>query len=165
MTSGLIEHLDAADFQETASLKQYKRSILLAQKNADDSIERGGRADEFWASIPVPTVSRQGQTLSAALKKQALGAGVEALFGAMLIDTGFDLAVVRDVYEKHFRPFTDKYCLGPSNHSLHPKSALLELLSGRHCTRWEMKQLEGHGSADRFSTTGEHLAVVKSRTD
>lgn len=94
-------------------------------------------------------------SVSPSLKRQALGAVVEALFGAILIDSGFDLAAVRKVYEERFRPFTDRYCLGPSDHSLHPKSALLELLSSRHCTRWDMKQLEGHGQADRFSTTGE----------
>lgn len=70
------------------------------------------------------------------LTVQFLGDFAEAVLGAIFEDSGYDLEACRSIYERQFKPFMDLYCVGPHEHSLHPKSVFLEMMSGRGCGRW-----------------------------
>ena len=69
---------------------------------------------------------------------QALSHIVTLIFGALLLDSGFDLPYVRSVYDKHFRPFIDRYCLKPGAIQLNPQSMFHDLVQRKSCRKYDI---------------------------
>jgi hypothetical protein len=63
---------------------------------------------------------------------------------------------MRLVYQTHLQPFLERYALGPSAHSLHPKSVFIEMMYARHCNDWEIERKEK--SAGESECTGKSMA-------
>jgi dsRNA-specific ribonuclease len=133
-------------------LDEYAVAITAKRARADTQLEKGKASHEFWNQIP---------------GHKWMGDVVEALFGAIFEDSGFDVPTVRGVFEQHLFPFLDKYAVPPAEHSLHPKSMLLELLATRRCHQWSIERTpapdgpEGHVAA----TVIVHGTVVGSAVE
>lgn len=106
-------------------LDAFTTSIRAARAKADTLKAAGRESFEFWNNVPA---------------HKWLGDIVEALFGAIFEDSGFDLEVVKRVYSEHLQPFIEQYAIPPAAHSLHPKSVLLELFAVRKCHAWSIER-------------------------
>jgi dsRNA-specific ribonuclease len=113
------------DAQTTEKMAQYAAAVTAKRAEVDRHAAAGKRTHEFWNLIP---------------SHKWMGDIVEAVFGAIFEDSGFDLAVVGAVYAAHLHPFVSRYAVPPHAHSLHPKSVLLELLALRKCHEWSIER-------------------------
>jgi len=111
----------------TAKLEEYAAAITAKRVRADAAHEAGKASHEFWNSMP---------------GHKWMGDIVEALFGAIFEDSGFDLRAVERVFTSHLYPFVERYAVPPHDHSLHPKSVLLELLATRKCHQWTIERTD-----------------------
>lgn len=83
-----------------------------------------------------------------------LGDVMNALFGAVLVDSNYDLEGVRAFFTRTILPFMDTYCVGPGEASPHPRNIWCELVSKRGCQKWEIRR--EYMSAGAHGVIGAH---------
>jgi hypothetical protein len=71
---------------------------------------------------------------------QYLGDIPELIMGAILLDSDYDLPLVRSIFEAHFLPWFESYCVGLHTGVVHPKAALLQLLFQRGCKQYAFEK-------------------------
>lgn len=71
---------------------------------------------------------------------QFLGEIPESILGAILLDSGYNVPLVGQIFKTHFLPFFDTYCLNDPMEVVHPKAALLEILHQRGCRAYEIQK-------------------------
>lgn len=132
-------------------LQKVERELKKAKDAADAERAAGKQNHEFWATV------RQHKWV---------GDTVEAVFGAILEDSGFDLEVSRKLYDDYLRPFVDLYAVPPIAHSNHPKSILLELLAKEGCQGYSIDRLgEVPGKSQVYAASGTLSIGARVATD
>ena len=72
-----------------------------------------------------------------------LGDIPELLLGAILQDSSYSTPTVRAVFDAHFKPFFERYCIGPISHSNHPKSQFIVHMATLGCGGWAIERHDG----------------------
>ncbi|KAL7419495.1 hypothetical protein Q5752_005406 [Cryptotrichosporon argae] len=148
--SGLHERLTNLDELAASTIASFAANVTAAKEAADAAIARGDADIEYWNEV---------------VQHKWLGDTFEALIGAILIDSGFDLPVLRAIYATQLAPFIEPYACPPNERSLHPKSVLLVTLAARGCRGWEVtKRPEGDKHRTDIYIHGRHAASALADT-
>ncbi|WOO79001.1 Dicer-like protein 1 [Vanrija pseudolonga] len=149
--SGLSDQFTEMDKPTMLQLQKVERELKKAKDAADAERAAGKQNHEFWATV------RQHKWV---------GDTVEAVFGAILEDSGFDLEVARKLYDEYLRPFVDLYAVPPIAHSNHPKSVLLELLAKEGCQGYTIDRLgEVPGKSQVYAASVSIHGTVMARAE
>jgi hypothetical protein len=138
-------------------INKFKQSIDSARRIADKAVDDSDRW-EFWAEILPLHVSYDTFSVTFhadMLPVQYFGEVMNALFGAILVDSHYDIKAVKKVYDTHFKPFLDRYCIGPTERSLHPRVVWSEMIFKRGCTHWELTKESQRSLGVPFTSRGE----------
>lgn len=127
MLSGLINELRDVSIQMGQRLERFHKAIVAAHQGAEQRVAQGETVYEFWSSVP---------------EHKAFGDVLEAIMGAIYDDSGFDLATMKRIYKLRLVPFLNKHCVPPREHSLHPKSALLEIIAKKSCKHFQLSTVK-----------------------
>ena len=92
-----------------------------------------------------------------------MGDVVNATFGSILVDSNYDLEVVRRFYQTTLFPFTESHCVGPGETGPHPRTVWSEMASKRGCQRWEIRKEEG-GTGGAGGSAGGNVAIGEQYT-
>ncbi|KAF9913598.1 Dicer-like protein 1 [Lobosporangium transversale] len=82
-----------------------------------------GMKGEYWLDVPMPKV---------------LGDLVESTLGAVFVDSGFDFAVISDLFRRLIQPFLDEH-ISTDSIVIHPKKRLLEMLQAQGCNNFKFE--------------------------
>lgn len=162
VVSGLSEKVTDVPAEIAPLLKTYRKEIRKAKIKADEALAKrakGSKDDlmdgeaaafkratqEWWCEIPKVSVSMAfhlapQSRLASNAEYQHLGEIPELIFGAILLDSDYDLALVRSIFQTHFLPFFESYCVGVHEGVVHPKAALLQLLYQRACQAYTFEK-------------------------
>lgn len=148
VASGLADQITDIPSDLMKGLQRYKRSVM-AEKAAADACDDAAGKLEFWANIPLYGVSFRIQSFIhltgrhvLRAETQHLGEIVNVVFGAILVDSHYDIPLVRRILTAHLSPFIEMYCVGPGETGPHPRTVWSEMIFKRGCAFWEMKKDE-----------------------
>ncbi|KFA55275.1 hypothetical protein S40293_04968 [Stachybotrys chartarum IBT 40293] len=120
---GLHKHLLTTTSALIGLVAQYIAELDLAEKEAV-SESKGAARKDYW--------------LSASHPPKALPDIVEALVGAMFVDSGYDYSVVQRFFGMHVKPYFEDMNLYDTFANKHPVTALGRRLAELHCRRWRL---------------------------
>lgn len=140
-----------------SSIAKYKQAVTAAQQGAEAAHDDSAEDDpsprtEYWSKT-----LRNHVSLAPCPKLiQSLGDLAELLMGAVFIDSNYNTEPARRVYRKHFEPFMDRYGVGPTNQSLHPKSVFMVHMASLGCAAWRIDApVPQTGIQEAVTSTGE----------
>ncbi|WWC58732.1 uncharacterized protein I303_101276 [Kwoniella dejecticola CBS 10117] len=138
---GLFDFITDANDQTKSHIAKIRRTMKTAKAKADrlrsqrsledDELEDGGL--EWWTDLP--------------FSHSTIPDLLEALLGAILHDSSFDLNPLRKILNEKFKPFWEKHCADPmatgtgtamrtrTMRDKNPKSELIEWLQSKGCRR------------------------------
>ncbi|PHH62390.1 hypothetical protein CDD81_7186 [Ophiocordyceps australis] len=120
---GLQKHLLMTTSSLIGQISEY--AIEMEQAREAAKLEANGAQQDFWL-----TTSQPPKVLSDML---------EALVGAMFVDSGYDFQVVRRFFGRFIEPFFEDMTLYDTYASRHPVTALSQLLQvDMGCQRWRL---------------------------
>lgn len=135
----------AALYQRFAALKEGELSRLRASLVRQETL-----AEIAWGlSLGELLQLGEGELKSGGAKRPSILAdALEALFGAIYVDAGFD--AVRAVIERLYEPAMAR--IDPNDSGKDPKTALQEILQGRHLSlpRYSLLATRGEAHAQEF---------------
>ncbi|KAH8125046.1 hypothetical protein LI328DRAFT_156050 [Trichoderma asperelloides] len=149
---GLSKHLMVATSplhskirEYTAEAKEAEEKARARKKSQDNdaaatsdkgpSAEVPGVTQDFWVEIQQPP--------------KALADVVEALVGAMFVDSGYSFSIVRDFFAKFIQPYFEDMALLSSFASNHPVTVLIHALQDDfRCTQWKLHMASVPPSTD-----------------
>lgn len=117
---------EAKEAEERArARKKSQDNDAAATSDKDPSAEAPSVTQDFWVEIQQPP--------------KALADVVEALVGAMFVDSGYSFSVVRDFFAKFIQPYFEDMALLSSFASNHPVTVLIHALQDDfRCTQWKL---------------------------
>ncbi|KAF9583828.1 Dicer-like protein 1, partial [Lunasporangiospora selenospora] len=110
-------------------LRHTSPTMVMAIHHATEALQKRKEeaeaqhfAGEYWIDVAMPKV---------------LGDLVEASLGAILVDCGFNMDVITDIFNRMIRPFLDKH-VSLDQLISHPTSTLIENLQKFGCTNFKL---------------------------
>jgi endoribonuclease Dicer len=122
---GLHKHLLRSTSALNGQISQYITDLELAEKTSQNEETTGDAPrKDFWVNAPQPP--------------KALSDMVEALVGAMFVDSKYSYAVVQTFFEKFILPYFIDMKLYDTFAHKHPVTYLARVLGEMGCTRWRL---------------------------
>lgn len=128
-TSALLGDIGryAGQLEQAEAMARQKSQGGNGETVSDESFQAEAQhaLQDFWIEVPQPP--------------KALADVVEALVGAMFVDSGFSFSVVLNFFTKFIQPFFEDMALYSSFASNHPVTALSHKLQADFCcTQWKL---------------------------
>ncbi|PNP59131.1 hypothetical protein THARTR1_01379 [Trichoderma harzianum] len=129
-TSALLSDIGryASQFEQAEEVARLKSQGGAQESSCDGSSSQAGAQSipqDFWIEVPQPP--------------KALADVVEALLGAMFVDSGYSFSVVLSFFTKFIQPFFEDMALYSSFASNHPVTALSHKLQAEFCcNQWKL---------------------------
>lgn len=149
---GLSKHLMVATSTLHSKIREYTAEAKEAEerakacKRSQDNEPAAGLAKGLSAEAPSLT---QDFWTEIQQPPKALADVVEALVGAMFVDSGYSFSVVRDFFTKFIRPYFEDMALLSSFASNHPVTVLIHALQEDfRCTQWKLHMASVPPSTD-----------------
>ncbi|OCF55448.1 hypothetical protein L486_06931 [Kwoniella mangroviensis CBS 10435] len=125
---GLLDLLKDGTVETTLQITKI-RKVLKAAKTKTDQLRSKAKAAEsdqdhskvgleYWMEVPTSYTTSNP---------------LEALFGAILHDSSFDIQPLRQIFQEKLLPFLEKYCTPSKSKDTNPKAELIRYLQSRGC--------------------------------
>jgi endoribonuclease Dicer len=136
---GLHKHILLATSALLGDIREYAAQLEQAEEMARRKSQAGGVGT---ASDKGPPAEAQSVTKDFWIEVQqppkALADVVEALVGAMFVDSGYSFSVVLSFFTKFMQPFFEDMALYSSFASNHPVTAITQKLQDFCCSQWKL---------------------------
>ncbi|CAG8433757.1 11080_t:CDS:2 [Ambispora gerdemannii] len=106
----------------------------------NDMRAKGEAVGEYWSDIEVPKV---------------LSDVVESMLGAAFVDSGFDITVIQNMFDKCIRPVLSTH-VTPDTLKVHPVKKLTEYVQKEGCT---MLLLRNHTDENSLDNDSQHCTI------
>jgi endoribonuclease Dicer len=80
--------------------------------------------------------------------------------GAILVDSGYDIDICRDIYNDNILPYMDKYCHGPHEESRNPKDMLHKIMAQRKCQHFSIRRDNLNSETNDFDAAGKSYKYI-----
>ncbi|KAK9449862.1 uncharacterized protein V1518DRAFT_404946 [Limtongia smithiae] len=139
---GLHKYLDYVSSALSAAIGEYLHVIEFEEA-------RTTTQDQVWTRIDVP---------------KALADCVEALIGAIFIDSDFDLTAVQGFFNRHMRPYFEDFSPFETYMADHPTTQLAQQVSSVACNDWKIqcRELKINGTTVVLSAVQIHGRIIGS---
>ncbi|KAM0263012.1 hypothetical protein ACHAQJ_001390 [Trichoderma viride] len=124
---GLHKHILLATSALLGDIKEYAVQLEQAEEMARRKSQGGGveTAKDFWVEVQQPP--------------KALADVVEALVGAIFVDSGYSFSMVLSFFTRFMQPFFEDMALYSSFASNHPVTAITQKLQNDFgCSQWKL---------------------------
>ncbi|WVQ62182.1 uncharacterized protein L199_000320 [Kwoniella botswanensis] len=125
---GLLDLLKDGTLETTLQITKIRKGLKAAKAKADQLRSKAKAAEvdqdpakvglEYWMEVPTSYTTSNP---------------LEALFGAILHDSSFDLQPLRQIFQEKLSPFLERYCTPPKSKDRNPKAELIRFLQSRGC--------------------------------
>lgn len=130
-TSSLLGDIGRYAAQLEQAEEMARQKLKRQFDSAETALSESSQAEpesipqDFWVEVPQPP--------------KVLADVVEALVGAMFVDSGYSFSVVLDFFTRFIQPYFEDMALYSSFASNHPVTTLAHKLEGDfHCTQWKL---------------------------
>ncbi|KAL7807947.1 hypothetical protein V8C44DRAFT_351125 [Trichoderma aethiopicum] len=130
-TSSLLGDIGRYAAQLEQAEEMARQKLQRQCDSAETALSESSQAEaesipqDFWVEVPQPP--------------KVLADVVEALVGAMFVDSGYSFSVVLDFFTRFIQPYFEDMALYSSFASNHPVTTLAHKLEGDfHCTQWKL---------------------------
>ncbi|WWC99698.1 hypothetical protein V866_006603 [Kwoniella sp. B9012] len=161
---GLLDLLKDGTLETTLQITKIRKGLKAAKAKADQLRSKAKAAEvdqdpakvglEYWMEAPTSYTTSNP---------------LEALFGAILHDSTFDLQPLRQIFQEKLSPFLEKYCTPPKSKDTNPKAELIRFLQSRGCIidrlMIEKKLLDRNGRKVEVIVTYHGVEVTRETVE
>ncbi|WWD09420.1 hypothetical protein V865_007544 [Kwoniella europaea PYCC6329] len=125
---GLLDLVKHGTLETTLQITKIRKGLKAAKAKADQLRSKAKAAEfdqdpakvglEYWMEVPTSYTTSNP---------------LEALFGAILNDSSFDIQPLRLIFQGKLSPFLETYCSPPKSKDTNPKAELMRFLQSRGC--------------------------------